>query len=111
MSLGKLKEVNGISPRTRTVPNLLVVPSSPAVVETRKLPLMYAPPIPIVTRRIYHTVKPGETMISISKRYGVALEDMKRWNAGVRFTPGVKMAVEVRAPVKKKPKQRAKSKP
>ena len=101
MSLGQLKEVNGIAPRTRTVPNLLVVPSSPAVAETRRLPLMYAPPIPIVTRRIYHTVKSGETLTSIARRYGVAAEDMKRWNAGVRFTPGVKVAVEVRAPVKK----------
>jgi len=110
MTLGQLKEVNGISPRTRTVPNLLVVPSSPAVVETRKLPLMYAPPIPIVTRRIFHTVKAGESMASISKRYGVALEDMKRWNAGVRFAPGVKVAVEVRAPVKKKPRSKTAAK-
>jgi membrane-bound lytic murein transglycosylase D len=110
MTLGQLKEVNGISPRTRTVPNLLVVPSSPAVAETRKLPLMYAPPIPIVTRRIFHTVKPGETMASISKRYGVAPEDMKRWNAGVRFAPGVKVAVEVRAPVKRKPRSKTAAK-
>jgi peptidoglycan lytic transglycosylase D len=111
MTLGQLKEVNGISPRTRTVPNLLVVPSSPAAAEARKLPLMYAPPIPIVMRRIYHTVKPGETMASIAKRYGVALEDMKRWNPGAKFAPGVKVAVEVRAPVKKKAKTRAKAKP
>ena len=110
MSLGQLKEVNGIAPRTRTVPNLLVVPSSPAAVEARKLPLMYAPPIPIVTRRIYHTVKSGETLASISKRYGVALEDVKRWNAGVRFAPGVKVAVEVRAPVKKTKRAKGKGK-
>jgi peptidoglycan lytic transglycosylase D len=110
MSLGQLKEVNGIAPRTRTVPNLLVVPSSPATaaVETRKLPLMYAPPIPIVTRRIYHTVKSGETLASISKRYGVAQEDMKRWNAGVRVTPGVKVAVEVRASAKKTKRTKSK---
>jgi len=101
MSLGQLKEVNGIAPRTRTVPNLLVVPSSPGAVEARRLPLMYAPPIPIVTRRIYHTVKSGETLTSIARRYGVAAEDMKSWNAGVRFAPGVKVAVEVRAPAKK----------
>jgi LysM repeat protein len=62
-------------------------------------------------RRTYHTVKPGETLASIAKRYGVALEDMKRWNSGVRFAPGVKLAVEVRAPVKKTAKARTKSKP
>jgi membrane-bound lytic murein transglycosylase D len=109
MTLGQLREVNGIAPRTRTVPNLLVVPSSPAALETRKLPLMYAPPIPILMRRIFHTVKPGETLVSISRRYGVALEDMKRWNPGVRVTPGTRVAVEVRAPVKKA-KSRSKSK-
>ena len=112
MSLGQLKEVNGIAPRTRTVPNLLVVPSSPAAaaVETHKLPLMYAPPIPIVTRRIYHTVKSGDTLTSIAKRYGVAAEDMKRWNAGVRFTPGTKVAVEVRVSAKKTKRAKAKGK-
>jgi spore germination protein YaaH len=92
------------------VPNLLVVPSSRAALETRKLPLMYAPPIPILMRRIFHTVKSGETLASIARRYGVALEDMKRWNPGVRVTPGQKVAVEVRAPVKKG-KPRAKPKP
>jgi len=102
--------VNGIAPRTRTVPSLLVVPTTPAALEGRKLPLMYAPPIPIVTRRIYHTVKSGETLTSIAKRYGVAAEDMKRWNAGVRFAPGVKVAVEVRAPAKKTKRAKGKSK-
>jgi membrane-bound lytic murein transglycosylase D len=110
MTLGQLKEVNGIGPRTRMVPNLLVVPSSRAALETRKLPLMYAPPIPILMRRIFHTVKSGETLASIARRYGVLLEDMKRWNPGVRVTPGQKVAVEVRAPVKKG-KPRAKPKP
>jgi membrane-bound lytic murein transglycosylase D len=108
MTLGQLREVNGIAPRTRTVPSLLVVPSRPAEFETRKLPLMYAPPIPIVMRRIFHTVKAGETLGSIARRYDVAAEDMKRWNPGVRFNPGVKVAVEVRAPIRKA-KTRAKS--
>ena len=101
MTLGQLKEVNGIAPRTRTVPNLLVVPSRPAALETRKLPLMYAPPIPVAMKRMFHTVKPGETPASVARRYGVAAEDMKRWNPGVRFTPGTKVAIEVRAPAKK----------
>jgi membrane-bound lytic murein transglycosylase D len=110
MTLGQLKEVNGIGPRTRMVPDLLVVPSSRAALDTRKLPLMYAPPIPILMRRIFHTVKSGETLASIARRYGVALEDMKRWNPGTRVTAGQKVAVEVRAPVKKG-KSRSKAKP
>jgi membrane-bound lytic murein transglycosylase D len=111
MSLAQLKEVNGIAPRTRTVPNLLVVPTRASVgFETSKLPLMYAPPIPVTTRRVFHTVKPGETFASIARRYRVTAEDVKRWNAGVRFAPGVKVAVEVRAPVKKTAKTRTKAK-
>jgi membrane-bound lytic murein transglycosylase D len=109
MTLGQLKEVNGIGPRVRTVPNLLVVPTNSAALQTRKLPLMYAPPIPIVMRRIFHTVKPGETLVSIAKRYGVALEDMRRWNPGARATPGQKLAVEVRAPAKGKRKAKPKA--
>jgi membrane-bound lytic murein transglycosylase D len=109
ITLGQLKEVNGIGPRVKAVPNLLVVPSSRAALETRKLPLMYAPPIPIITRRIFHTVKTGETLASIARRYGVSVEDMKRWNPGAKVSTGQKVAVEVRAKPKGKP--RPKSKP
>ena len=108
MMVGQLKEVNGIGPRVRLVPSLLVVPSSRAALETRRLPLMYAPPIPVLMRRIFHTVKPGETLASIGKRYGVSLEDMKRWNPGSRAKPGAKLALEVRAPVRGKPRPKAK---
>jgi membrane-bound lytic murein transglycosylase D len=103
MTLGQLKEVNGISPRTRTVPALLVVPSRPGEFETRKLPLMYAPPIPVnPARRITHTVRKGETLASVARRYGVAAADVKRWNPGMRFAPGVKVAVEVKKNVRKR---------
>ena len=97
MTLAQLKEVNGIGPRVRSVPSLLVVPSSRAALETRKLPLMYAPPIPVVMRRIFHTVKAGETPAAIARRYGVSVEDMKRWNPGIRMAPGQRIALEVRA--------------
>ena len=112
MALAQLKEVNGIAPRASSVPTLLVVPSSrSAGLETRKLPLMYAPPIPVRTRRIFHTVKLGETLASIARGYGVAAEDMKRWNPGVRFSPGHKVAIEVRvsgAKGKSRPKPKPK---
>jgi membrane-bound lytic murein transglycosylase D len=98
MSMGQLKEVNGIAPRVRAVPSLLVVPTSAAAIGSRRLPIMYAPPIPMRLRRIFHTVKPGETLVSIARRYGVAEEDMKRWNPGVRASAGRRLAVEMRAP-------------
>ncbi|HWA36430.1 MAG TPA: transglycosylase SLT domain-containing protein [Burkholderiales bacterium] len=51
MSLAQLKEVNGIGSRSRGVPGLLVVPiSSAAAGSMTRLPIMYAPPIPVATR-------------------------------------------------------------
>jgi membrane-bound lytic murein transglycosylase D len=107
LTLAQLKEVNGIASRTKTVPSLLVVPNNIADGrEVRKMPIMYAPPIPMRTRRVFHTVRAGDTMYSVAKRYGVAVEDLQRWNAVDKIRPGQKLAVEVRAPTK-----RAKGKP
>ena len=57
---------------------------------------MYAPPIPITYRRIYHTVRPGETLTSIARRYGVSVEDMKRLNPKGAVV-GQRVTMEVRA--------------
>jgi peptidoglycan lytic transglycosylase D len=113
LTLGQLKEVNGIAPRRREVPGLLVVPVDiTAASGMRKLPLMYAPPIPIVLRRIFHTVRPGETFDSIAERYGVIIEDIKRWNRISRLATGQRIALEVRAPAKRgKPRSKPKGKP
>jgi membrane-bound lytic murein transglycosylase D len=108
MTLGQLKEVNGIAPRARAVPSLLVVPTSgAAALGSRRLPIMYAPPIPVRVRRIFHTVKAGETLVSIARRYEVSEEDMKRWNPGVRPAPGRRLAVEIgAAPAAKKTRKK-----
>jgi membrane-bound lytic murein transglycosylase D len=112
LTLSQLKEVNGIAPRTRAVPGMLVVPLDRAASSgMRRLPIMYAPPIPVTTRRVFHTVKAGETLFSIARRYGVAVEDLKRWNPSGRVITGHKVAVEVRIPVKAKPRRQAKIKP
>ena len=110
MQVGQLKEVNGIAPRTKAVPRLLVVPTGDAV-STRKLPIMYAPPIPVSTRRIFYTVKSGETLASIANRHRVSVEDIKRWNGVSKAVPGRTLALEVRAtPAKGKPRPKAKPK-
>jgi membrane-bound lytic murein transglycosylase D len=108
MTVGQLKEVNGIAPRSRAVPSLLVVPTSTAVaMASRRLPIMYAPPVPVRLRRIFHTVKGGETLVSIARRYGVSEEDMKRWNPGVRPAAGRRLTVEIAsAPVAKKTRKK-----
>ena len=111
LTLGQLREVNGIAPRTRAVPNLLVVPVSVAAASTmRKLPIMYAPPIPVRFRRIFHTVKIGETLASIGRRYGVSVDDLKRWNPFGGAAPGKRLMVEVRAPVRGKSRPKVKPK-
>jgi len=104
MMVGQLKEVNGIAPRSRAVPRLLVVPIN-TTVSTGKLPIMYAPPIPVTTRRIFYTVKPGETLASIASKHRVSVEDLKRWNGVSRAVAGKKLAVEVRAVPKPKRKR------
>ncbi|HWM44447.1 MAG TPA: transglycosylase SLT domain-containing protein [Burkholderiales bacterium] len=110
MAVGQLKEVNGIPPRTKGVPRLLVVPTSATA--STKMPIMYAPPIPVSTRRIFHTVKKGETLASIAAQHKVSAEDLKRWNSVSQAVAGRTLAVEVRAaPTKVKGKSRPKAKP
>jgi membrane-bound lytic murein transglycosylase D len=113
MTVSQLKEVNGIAPRSKAVPRLLVVPiSASAAAGQTRLPIMYAPPIPVSTKKIFHTVKPGETLTWIATHYRVSVEDLKRWNGITQATAGRKIALEVRAtPSKGKPRPKAKSKP
>jgi len=111
MTVNHLKEVNGIPARSRNLPSLMVVPAARnAAMAMTRLPIMYAPPIPITYRRIYHTVKPGETLASIAKRYGVALDDVKRLNPKGAVV-GQKVTMEVRASAKAKPKGKPKKQP
>jgi len=112
MTVGQLREVNGISPRTRVPPDTMVVPiSSATAANLGRLPIMYAPPIPVRTRRIFHTVKVGETFATIARRYAVSVEDLKRWNPIGRLSAGQRLSIEIRAPASKpkpKPKPRGK---
>jgi membrane-bound lytic murein transglycosylase D len=97
LSLARLKEVNGIAPRARAVPALLVVPVNGAA-DPGRLPIMYAPPIPVPARRsIVHTVRPGETLVSIAHRYRVSVEDLRRWNRVGRLFAGQKLSIQTRA--------------
>jgi membrane-bound lytic murein transglycosylase D len=112
LSAAQLREVNGIAPRARALPAVMVVPTNGADARLRRMPIMYAPPIPVATvRRIAHTVKPGETLASIAARYRVRIEDLKRWNRLGRLLAGQKLTIEVRAPARGKPRSLPKGKP
>jgi membrane-bound lytic murein transglycosylase D len=101
MSLAQLKEVNGIAPRMRAVPPLLVVPVNGGV-ELGKMPIMYAPPIPVAgPRRFTHTVRAGETLASIAARYRVRVDDLRRWNKLGRVTVGQRLTVQATRPYAK----------
>ena len=90
----RLREINGITPRNRATPALLVVPLNGAA-DAGRLPIMYAPPIPVATRRtISHTVKPGETLATIASRYRVSVDELKRWNAIGRLKTGQTLKIQ-----------------
>jgi membrane-bound lytic murein transglycosylase D len=111
MQLGQLKEVNGIAPRAKAVPRLLVVSTNGTA---RPLPIMYAPPIPVTTRRIFYKVKAGETLAAIAQKHHVSVEDIKRWNGVSQALAGRTLTIEVRATrtlPKGKPRAKVKGKP
>jgi len=97
VALAQLKEVNGIGPRVRAIPATLVVPANGAR-DLGRLPIMYAPPIAVAgPRRFSHTVKAGETLPGIARRYRVSVDDLRRWNKIGRLSAGQKLTIQTRA--------------
>jgi membrane-bound lytic murein transglycosylase D len=78
LTVAQLKRVNGVHPASERVPGLLVVPIEDGAETFASLPAMYAPPMPSGGR--VHVVRRGETPWSISRRYGVSVKDLQRWN-------------------------------
>jgi membrane-bound lytic murein transglycosylase D len=84
LTLGQLREVNGVHPRSRNMPELLVVPIKGGAESFARLPIMYAPPIPKGGGRV-HVVRRGETVWSIAQRYRMSVAELKRWNRIGRY--------------------------
>ncbi|HZD20300.1 MAG TPA: transglycosylase SLT domain-containing protein [Burkholderiales bacterium] len=81
VNIADLKKVNGIPTRSSQLPNVLVVPTRSEALVATKLPLMFAPPIPVRGRLgLVHRVKAGDTLWTIAKRYRVSVANLKRWN-------------------------------
>jgi membrane-bound lytic murein transglycosylase D len=100
VGLAQLKEVNGISPRVRAIPALMVVPTGTTggARDLGRLPIMYAPPIAFSgPRKFTHTVKAGETLPAIASRYRVSVEDLRRWNKIGRLAAGQKLTIQTKA--------------
>jgi membrane-bound lytic murein transglycosylase D len=96
LSLARLKEVNGITKRTRGIPPQLVVPVTRSAAQLR-LPIMYAPPIlPPAPRVAYHVVRKGDTLRGVARRYRVSIADLQRWNPELSFSEGQRVRLELR---------------
>jgi membrane-bound lytic murein transglycosylase D len=79
LPIAQLKRVNGIPQRSWQVPKVLVVPmDAEAKKEAGELPIMYAPPVPVV--RQVHRVRKGDTLSGIASKYRVRVSDLKAWN-------------------------------
>jgi len=91
--VAELRRVNGIRSPYAHAPALLVVPTDGhAAAEVEKLPIMYAPPIPSGGQ--VHVVRSGESLWTISRRYGVSVAELRRWNHHLStLHPGQRLVV------------------
>jgi membrane-bound lytic murein transglycosylase D len=97
MALARLKQVNGIGPRSKIGPGqLILVPVKGSSAANEPLPGVFQPPpVPEArARKVVHTVKKGDTLPAIAQRYRVSTEDLRRWNQIGRLTAGQKIVIQ-----------------
>ena len=107
MTLAKLKEVNGIFGKAKAKPGLpLLVPGQKggeprdmAALPEQPQVVQQAPaePAPSAAASQTHTVRKGETLPAIAKRYGTSVAELKRANhlRGDKLSAGQRLAVSV----------------
>lgn len=111
--LARLKKVNGIGPRSKIrTGQQILVPVKGSNASNEPLPAMFHPPTKPEPRmrKIVYTVKKGDTLQAIARRYRVSTADLKSWNPNSRLTSGQKIVI--RKPVSAKtrtPVHKAKS--
>lgn len=115
MTVANLKEVNGITGRIKVAPGatLLVAGNGGALdmaapPEQPRLPAADPTPATVTVERT-HTVRKGETLDKLAKRYGTTLAELKRINhlRANRLVPGTRLALAAPA----KPPAKAEEKP
>ena len=114
MTVANLKAVNGIKGRIKVAPGLTLLvaghdggdaPDMAALPEQPRLP--DADPAPAAGSRT-HTVRKGETLIKLARRYGIAVAELKRINhlRIDRVAPGSKLALTASPKAETKPAAR-----
>lgn len=98
LSVEKLKSVNGLSGRSNiSTGQTLLVPinGEPSEADSDFSAFnMHLHPARNDAITSYHTVRRGETLGSIARRYHVSIAKLKSWNSGVRsIRPGQKIAL------------------
>ncbi|MDD5181165.1 MAG: LysM peptidoglycan-binding domain-containing protein, partial [Gallionellaceae bacterium] len=86
LSLEKLKSVNGLSPRTKiSNGQALLVPlrDEDANNEFEAFNMHLVPNDRLPGRTLTHTVRNGETLAGIARRYHVSTSKLQAWNSGV----------------------------
>ena len=96
IALARLKQVNGIGPRSRIRSGQqILVPVKGSSAANEPLPAMFHPPAPETrVRKIVHTVNKGDTLQAIARRYHVSIDDLRRWNQIGRLAAGQKIVIQ-----------------
>ncbi|MBI2312133.1 MAG: LysM peptidoglycan-binding domain-containing protein [Betaproteobacteria bacterium] len=101
ISLAHLKQVNGITPRTRVASgHTLLVPARKPVEQENLTEGRFLDVVPpLFGRRVVHTVRKGETAATVARRYGVTLAQLKAWNGAKvqRLATGERLVIERKA--------------
>jgi membrane-bound lytic murein transglycosylase D len=105
ITLARLKQVNGITARTKVGPGVQVlVPIKGSAAAAEPIPSIFQPPaMPAVEARtrapatVRHVVKRGDTLPSIAQQYKVSVDDLRRWNSIGRLAAGQQLTVHVKA--------------
>ncbi|MDD3484492.1 LysM peptidoglycan-binding domain-containing protein [Azovibrio restrictus] len=100
ITLADLKRVNGLHGRIKTTPGqTLLVPSQTAEgeLDTQAFQAPEPPPalVQVRTQPRYHTVRRGDTLQAIARKYDVDLADLKRYNKlkGNAIRTGIRLTV------------------
>ena len=84
----KLKTINGLSPRAKICSGqalLVPVAEGEPAPEFEAFNTNLAPTDPLLLNAVTHTVRRGDTLGSIARRYYVKLSSLKSWNSGVKI--------------------------